>query len=566
MKNRIWSIVLSCWFLLIFKLPLFAVIHINGTDTGPKEYTRPAKKYDEQTLIKMGYAPEKVMGVVAPATGTKKIAVILVQFTISGSNTSGQNTLTSGDIVGFNNTLDYLKNFYNEASCGKLVLDITYFYNNGTASVLTGNETPYKLSSSMASYGADTEASLSQLILDSLNMVNPSALNSSLYDAVIVAHAGYGNESTSNAGDIWSAAVGPFINSSGNQVSANGFTDGTNIPARESNASPIGVTCHEFGHILGLFDLYSTTDSRSRVGKWCLMDYGPWVNNGYTPTHPSVWCKKYLGWVNPIKITNDETISAILPVQISSTTSYQVPILGSTQEYFLICHSTASTYDPNTPGGGIMIMHIDEGIIDGSSFIDRMANNSLNNYSHNTVGIEPAGNSDPSNPPYGNPNDLWPGIKKTFASPDSDSYSGKVSNITISNISFSGNKAGFVTTNLSMTDVASIQSIVNYPNPCGQGYFHPRKNTGVITTFALKLSKVTDNIGLSIYNLAGEKIIDVAGNNFQFKVTQSSDYKIVYEYDWNGKNQNFENVAPGIYFYKFNVGNETKTGKMAVAR
>jgi len=67
----------------------------------------------------------------------------------------------------------------------------------------------------MSNYGADSESSLSQLIIDSLGMVTPaSSLTSTsiggTYDAVMVAHAGYGNESTNNSGDIWSAQVGPF--------------------------------------------------------------------------------------------------------------------------------------------------------------------------------------------------------------------------------------------------------------------------------------------------------------------------------------------------------------------
>jgi len=77
-----------------------------------------------------------------------------------------------------------------------------------------------------------------------------------------------------------------------------------------------GALYHEFGHALGLPDVYDTTTGLPAVGYWDLMDAGPNLvsNIGlYHPTIPdsievysvagllppslSVWCKWYLGWV-----------------------------------------------------------------------------------------------------------------------------------------------------------------------------------------------------------------------------------------------------------------------------
>ncbi|HAX61990.1 MAG TPA: hypothetical protein DCX95_05490, partial [Elusimicrobia bacterium] len=171
-------------------------------------------------------------------TGTRKIAVILVNFADAGTGTSGSPTMSSTDITGFNTTFDYFKNFYKEASYGQLNLEITFFHSTGSATSLSGAETPFTLATPMSTYGADTDASLSQLVMDSLNAcVNVSSAN---YAGVMVAHAGYGNESTNNSGDIWAAYVGPF-------TATYGFTEGTNVAAKEDGASNIGVACHEFG-------------------------------------------------------------------------------------------------------------------------------------------------------------------------------------------------------------------------------------------------------------------------------------------------------------------------------
>ncbi|PIU83244.1 MAG: hypothetical protein COS68_05085, partial [Elusimicrobia bacterium CG06_land_8_20_14_3_00_38_11] len=93
----------------------------------------------------------------------------------------------------------------------------------------------------MSDYGAETDQALSQLVIDSLNIANGAVKHTSaggVYDGVMVAHAGYGNESTENAGDIWAAYVGPFTKTFG-------FEDGTNVAAKEVGASNIGVACHE---------------------------------------------------------------------------------------------------------------------------------------------------------------------------------------------------------------------------------------------------------------------------------------------------------------------------------
>jgi M6 family metalloprotease-like protein len=560
--------------ILRFSQISFGVMHINGTDPGPKEYVRPAVKYSSEVLRKMGYNTENIKGVISPAIGNRNIAVILIEFQNPGTNSSGGNTLTQSDITGFNTTLNYLKNFYNEASYGKLKLNITYFYNGGTTTSLTGNETPYILNTPMSNYGADSESSLSQLIIDSLDMVTPASSLASTsiggtFDAVMVAHAGYGNESTNNSGDIWSAQVGPFTNSLGIAVSQNGFSDGINIPARENNASPIGVTCHEFGHVLGLPDIYSTSgNTESKVGKWSLMDYGPWVNNGFNPTHPDPWCKKFLGWINPLTATINQSTSDMLTVQVSSTHVFQMPIQGNQLEYFLICYSSRSAYDQYTPGSGIMIWHIDEGIIDGLNLATRLQNNSINNYSHGTVDIVSADSTRPNVFPFGSPGELWPGTKKVFTTPDSDSYYSNTSTsvITLSNFIFSGNKAGFVYTKFAMSSVVNISKVINYPNPCGKGYFHPKNANGIITTFVFNLTKVSDDIAFTIYNIAGEKVVDVPANKLTFSLSPSQDYKIIYEYDWDGKNETGEDVAQGLYLYRFKSGKTIKTGKLAIVR
>ena len=428
--------VAAACFMLISNLG--AVPHINGKDMGPKEYVHRPEQVP-------GGAAEYGISKTITTTGTRKVAVILVDFLTAGSATSGANAMSSSDIIGLNTTFGYLRDFYAEASYGKLNVDITFYYSGGSTKTLTGYETPYTLNSSMSSYGQDTDPSLSKLVIDALNAVGGAVKHTSaggIYDGVMVAHAGYGNESTDNAGDIWSAYIGPFANTYG-------FTEGTIAPAKESPGdSPIGVTCHEFGHHLGLWDLYATdaTGGRAQVGDWSLMDNGAWAGSpvaGSQPTQPSAWEKKQLGWLdfNDISSSTGTHNLRSYAFETSSATVFKLEMENSSDtEYFIVCYTSNTAKSPASPGTGLLIWHIDEGPINGVTLAAREENNTLNNYLHRTVALEEAdvippdyqGNLGPSN--KGDSTDPWPGPLGTFTIPYSDNYDGLPSMVTVTNI------------------------------------------------------------------------------------------------------------------------------------
>ncbi|MFH0947906.1 MAG: M6 family metalloprotease domain-containing protein [Elusimicrobiota bacterium] len=401
---------------------VFAVPHINGKNPGPKEYVHQLP--DVQTLRAMGISSQAIAKTVV-TTGTRKIAVILVNFSEAGTNTSEYPTMSSTDITGFNTTFDYLKNFYKEASYGKLDLGFTFFYYGGSTSILSGTETPFLLTTPMSTYGVDTDQSLSQLVIDAISAAN-GAVKHSDYDGVIVAHAGYGNETTEKAGDIWAAYVGPF-------TSTFGFTEGTNVAAKELSASNTGVACHEFGHHIGLWDLYQTTgDGSSQVGCWSLMDCGVWLGSpsGSKPSHPSGWEKEKLGWLTPIEISSGTNNLTSYAFETSSTSVYKLKIPDTVTEYFIVYHTSKTAYSPSAPGNGLLIWHIDEGTIDGTTFVQRNTNNSLNNYSHRTVDVEEADSTDPS-VNHGDSTDLWPGTRINFTPSYSNKYNGQPSMVNV---------------------------------------------------------------------------------------------------------------------------------------
>jgi len=64
----------------------------------------------------------------------------------------------------------------------------------------------------------------------------------------------------------------------------------------------LGVFSHEFGHDLGLPDLYDTAGGDNGTGFWTLMSGGSWSNHGTdsigtTPGYMGPWEKLQLGWL-----------------------------------------------------------------------------------------------------------------------------------------------------------------------------------------------------------------------------------------------------------------------------
>ncbi len=99
-----------------------------------------------------------------------------------------------------------------------------------------------------------------------------------------------------------------------------------------------GGLCHEFGHQLGLFDLYDVSGRTIGVGGWALMGTGNWNLNGLLPPAMCAWSSEYLGFTKPVELNRDTTVSIYqrcgLDTNITTPKVYKVPI--NTKEYFLI--------------------------------------------------------------------------------------------------------------------------------------------------------------------------------------------------------------------------------------
>jgi M6 family metalloprotease-like protein len=120
----------------------------------------------------------------------------------------------------------------------------------------------------------------------------------------------------------------------------------------------ISVYCHEFGHMLGLPDLYARPENPGSEGldMWCAMSNQ--VGNG-RPQHFSAWCKEKLGWAKPVTI--DPTVPQKLvlgAIEDSPKELIKVLVRPDGSEYFLLENRRKKGFDTSLPAEGLLIWRV----------------------------------------------------------------------------------------------------------------------------------------------------------------------------------------------------------------
>jgi M6 family metalloprotease-like protein len=129
-------------------------------------------------------------------------------------------------------------------------------------------------------------------------------------------------------------------------------------PEGGSRMTSISVFCHEFGHMLGLPDLYARPEKPNveGVGVWCAMSNQ--IGHG-RPQHFSAWCKEQLGWLRPTVI--DPTVKQKLilsPIEGMAKECFKVLIQPDGSEYLLLENRRKKGFDQDLPGEGLMIWRV----------------------------------------------------------------------------------------------------------------------------------------------------------------------------------------------------------------
>jgi M6 family metalloprotease-like protein len=229
-----------------------------------------------------------------------------------------------------------------------------------------------------------------------VNFADYDANHDGKVDALWIIHAGPGQEETHDLNDIWSHAIlgADVPTHDGVHVDRWSVVPEENM---DNSIITIRVFCHEYGHILGLPDLYdydgkldtltysTPNDANDHpVNDWDVMGYAGYnlmsYGNRSCPSHFCAWSRAFLGWVTPVVPTCLQGSYDLYNIEeYSSQNVYKVPINAAGSEYFLLeyrnPHSSAkfdhvnsdfSAYCPwFTPGcdtldQGLIVTHIDD--------------------------------------------------------------------------------------------------------------------------------------------------------------------------------------------------------------
>lgn len=193
--------------------------------------------------------------------------------------------------------------------------------------------------------------------------------NDDIVDFVYVIYAGYGEADGGGANTIWPhsyqlSAAGAYCRLDGVRVDL--YACGNEIDYYTKKHTGIGTFCHEFSHVLGLPDLYTTEgQTHKTLGEWSILDYGPYNNDGNTPPTYSAYERFFMGWVTPEVIVDSANI------RLEELNSSQRALLISTGDkhnligndpkstkFYLLENRQQQGWDTYLPGHGLMLTYV----------------------------------------------------------------------------------------------------------------------------------------------------------------------------------------------------------------
>ena len=252
-----------------------------------------------------------------------------------------------------------------------------------------------------------------ELVRDALHaaLADPDGPRLDEFNSFLVFHAGVGHE-TGELNDILSVylAERDFVRFNGGPLTVgDAEIDQAWIlpesPSLNGRAGLNGLLAKFFGHQLGLPGLSNFADGLPALGSWSLMDVGAnalgyvrtdslaWLR-GFAPPHPMAWSKMQLGWIEPVVVRRD-TVLSLLATDRSGDLPKAVRIPIDAREYFLLENRqqrgqrgvaededegkvwiepdqvtieegvwvAMEEYDAFVPGSGVLIWHVDEGVM-----------------------------------------------------------------------------------------------------------------------------------------------------------------------------------------------------------
>lgn len=222
-----------------------------------------------------------------------------------------------------------------------------------------------------------------------------------------------------NAGSHGKARVFDGVTIDDYEVSSE--LDGCYSSADQAVLAGVGLACHEFGHGLGLPDLYPTgqsTHNGKTSGVWDIMDQGCYNNDVHTPPSYSAYERWFMGWLDPTLLNSASTDS--LPAIGSSPKAFYMTesgnavsnILSPTPNVFYLMENRQNTgWDAYLPGHGMLITKI---TYDATKWQYNTVNANKNNLGIDILEADGLTPSTSEQGGFGKPGDTYPTGSNSF--------------------------------------------------------------------------------------------------------------------------------------------------------
>jgi M6 family metalloprotease-like protein len=310
----------------------------------------------------------------------------------------------------FERHLSALARYYEVVSAGRVAISAEVFPRAA--------QQAYTLPQSMLHYGngrttEEIGAKWIELVRAALDaaQADPDGPRLDEFNSFLVFHAGVGYE-TGGLNDIRSVflAERDFADFNGGPLAVGGVEIEQawilpESPSLNGRAGLNGLLAKFFGHQLGLPGLSNFADGLPALGGWSLMDVGANVSGyvrtdslawvvGFAPPHPMAWSKMQLGWIESVVVRRD-TVLSLLATDRNGELPKAVRIPIDAREYFLLENrqqrgqrgvgededenkvwidpdqvtiekgvwTAMEEYDAFVPGSGLLIWHVDEGVL-----------------------------------------------------------------------------------------------------------------------------------------------------------------------------------------------------------
>lgn len=230
-------------------------------------------------------------------------------------------------------------------------------------------------------FAADAIVEACKLVEDQVDFSLYDWNNDGEIDFVYVIYAGKGEADGGASSTIWphnwsvnAARASSFCTYSTEQSKVDGLKINNYACSGELNGldgtlNGIGTFCHEFGHVMGLPDLYDTSYGTNyknclTPNDWNIMDGGSYNGDGHCPPNYDPWEKDFFGWHTPINLGNE---GQNITLYANGTENYQAYQINASGTYvgpttsglrYYIENRQAVGWDAPLTGHGLLIWKV----------------------------------------------------------------------------------------------------------------------------------------------------------------------------------------------------------------